>query len=63
MPLAKYLKSRAISDRAFAALIGVRRQTVHKYRCGQRRPDCIRLARITKATGGAVTARDFLEKP
>jgi transcriptional regulator with XRE-family HTH domain len=61
MQLADYLKSRCLSDRDFAASIGVKRQTVHKYRRGERRPDCMRIAKIAEVTKGKVTARDFLD--
>jgi transcriptional regulator with XRE-family HTH domain len=61
MKLATYLESHAISDAAFGEAIGVSRQAVFRYRTGERRPEWAVLEAIARATGGAVTADDFMD--
>jgi transcriptional regulator with XRE-family HTH domain len=60
MRLADYLSREGISDTEFAAMIGVSRMSVGRYRSGERRPEWDVLARIVEATRGEVTANDFL---
>jgi DNA-binding transcriptional regulator YdaS (Cro superfamily) len=60
MQLGEYLKLAAIRDDAFAALIGRDRSTVNRIRRGEIKPDWDTVARIQEATGGAVTAMDFV---
>jgi transcriptional regulator with XRE-family HTH domain len=60
MNLAAFLDQHCISDEAFAEKIGVERQTVHRYRSGERRPTWAVLEKIEKVTAGAVTANDFV---
>lgn len=60
MQLADYLDKHQISDADFAALLGVERQTVHRWRMGQRMPRPNDLLRIRKVTGNSVTPNDFL---
>jgi len=60
MKLTDYLAGHNISDADFAASIGVSRQSVHRYKTGDRAPEWPVLAKIRDATDGAVTADDFL---
>lgn len=60
MQLAAYLEREKISDSEFANRIGVSRQAVHRYKSGDRFPERPVLAGISEATGGAVTANDFV---
>lgn len=60
MILSRYLERKKLSPSAFAETIGVKRQTVHRYLNGERTPWPDVMARITAATGGAVTANDFM---
>lgn len=60
MILSDYLNQHDVSDRAFAERIGVSRQALHRYRTGKRTPKPPVMKRIREATGGAVTADDFI---
>jgi transcriptional regulator with XRE-family HTH domain len=59
MRFAKYLTDRNHTDAEFAALIGVTRQAVHRYKAGERIPDQATMTKIFEVTGGAVTPNDF----
>lgn len=59
MRLATYLTQNGISDADFAKRIGVERQSVYRYKTGERYPDRVTLVAIHRATDGAVTANDF----
>jgi transcriptional regulator with XRE-family HTH domain len=59
MRLAEYLADRDLSDGAFAEMIGVEPQTVHRYKSGKRFPRQRVLSKILEVTNGAVTANDF----
>lgn len=61
MTLSGWLKAQGLSDVAFAAQIGVTRQALYRYRQGERFPHRDVMARIIEATGGAVTANDFMQ--
>lgn len=61
MKLSAYLGERAISDTAFAGRIGVTRQSLWRYKSGDRRPDWDVLERIAQETAGHVTPNDFLD--
>ena len=63
MRLADYLADQNIPDAKFAALIGVTRQAVGRYKFGERKPEWRVLQRIAKATDGNVTPNDFLDAP
>jgi transcriptional regulator with XRE-family HTH domain len=63
MKLASYLETNKIPDSAFAEAIGVTRQAVYRYRTGDRFPERPVLAKISEATGGEVTANDFVDAP
>jgi transcriptional regulator with XRE-family HTH domain len=39
--------------------LGVPRQTLHRYKTGERIPDDVMMPKIAKATGYQVTANDF----
>lgn len=60
MTLHTYLASMGISDARFAELVGRHRVTVSRWRRGKVVPDWEALSAISKATGGQVTANDFL---
>lgn len=59
MTLTDYLKREQLTDQQFADRIGVDRSTITRIRANQF-PSKKTLEAITKATGGAVTANDFL---
>lgn len=63
MKLMAYLGEHAIPDSAFAEQIGVTRQTLWRYKSGERRPEWDVLERISRITDGAVTPNDFLDAP
>lgn len=63
MTLAEYLDKAETSDTAFAEMIGVSRQALHRYKTGERRPEWNVLERIRDVTGGQVTPNDFLDAP
>ena len=60
MRLAEYLEKHELSAAGFGRLIGVTGSTVWRYAHGQRTPRRAIIHRIVEATGGAVTANDFL---
>ncbi|GAB6970026.1 hypothetical protein JCM16408A_07740 [Methylobacterium phyllosphaerae] len=62
MKLSAYLGEHAISDSAFAERIGVTRQSLWRYKSGERRPDWDVLERIAQETAGHVTPNDFLDE-
>lgn len=62
MQLKTYLSSNAVSDAAFADLIGgVGEHAVRKWKYRDREPDAATMAKIEVLTGGAVTLRDWAE--
>lgn len=60
MTLSEFKVARGLSLTALAALLGKPVSTVHSWLSGARRPDWDSLAVIQHATGGAVTANDFV---
>ncbi|CAB4142867.1 HTH_XRE domain containing protein [uncultured Caudovirales phage] len=60
MRLDQYLRSTDKSASDFARQVGVGRMTVHRWLKLSRYPRPDMMARIADATGGAVTAGDFL---
>jgi len=60
MHLRAYLTARKISVTTFAESVGVARGTLHQYLRGEQFPRPQTLVRIREATGGAVTANDFV---
>jgi transcriptional regulator with XRE-family HTH domain len=62
MKLAEYLATNKISQADFAQLIQAKQVTVSRYVTGRRMPRRDRLERIREATGGAVSADDFLSE-
>jgi len=54
-----WLAERALSQRAFAAQVGLYQPTVNRYLRGVRMPCLVHAAIIERATGGAVMAADF----
>jgi transcriptional regulator with XRE-family HTH domain len=61
MTLKDWLAARKMSDAEFARLSGIgQRALVQKYRHGRQTPSFENLERIRKATGGIVTANDFV---
>ena len=65
MHLSEYMATHNISDEEFAPLIQRSRVTVNRIRRGAVRPDWETIDRISKVTGNAVTAVDFVnvQKP
>lgn len=61
MKLADYLAKHQISQTAFARLIEASQVAVSRYASGRRMPGRDRLLKIREATGGEVTANDFVE--
>lgn len=59
MTLDEWLTRTATKEDAFAAGIGTSQAAVNRYRHGRRIPRPAVMARIARATGGAVTANDF----
>ena len=59
MKLASWLDINGLSDAEFARQVGVERQTIGRYKFGERflKPDL--LTKIYKATEGNVSANDF----
>ncbi len=60
MKLGPYLSESGLSKKVFADSIGVSEEAVRRYVTGERKPDWPVLARIVKATGGKVSADDFM---
>jgi len=61
MKLNQYLVENAISQKEFAARLGVCQATVHKYLYKSTVPRMMRMMEIHKMTKGAVTFQDWLE--
>jgi transcriptional regulator with XRE-family HTH domain len=62
MTLHDYMKLANIKDAEFSDKIGKDRSAVTKYRLGLITPPLEVIAEIEKATSGAVSFRDFLQK-
>lgn len=60
MQLTEYLRAHGLTHKEFAERIGAQQPTVTRYANGKRFPLRKHLIRIREATGGAVTADDFL---
>lgn len=60
MELRAYLDEEPKRAGALAAAIGVHWTTVYRWARGENAPSLKRVAQIELATGGIVTARDFL---
>lgn len=63
MRLGTWLEQRKITHDDFAAIIGTSRAAVSRYVSGERVPAKKVMPHIVQATGGAVTANDFMEAP
>lgn len=61
--LAAYLAKRKISPQTFAASVGAHRSQIYRALNGDRRPGLDLASAIEKATGGAVPATAWAEKP
>lgn len=63
MKLSDYLRAHGLSAAEFGRTAGLgSRQLVHKYLSGERFPTPENLRRIREATGGEVTADDFVDQ-
>ena len=63
MKLSDYLRNNGMTAAEFGRVAGLgSRQLVHKYVTGGRFPTPENLRRIREATGGAVTADDFVDQ-
>lgn len=60
MTLAEYMAERGLSDEEMAERIGCSSFAVKKWRYRERTPRGAAMRRIKEATGGEVTADDFL---
>jgi DNA-binding transcriptional regulator YdaS (Cro superfamily) len=60
MRLGDYLAGHRITQDAFAQRVGTRATNVNKWVNGRTRPSLLMAARIAAATGGQVTAADFV---
>jgi transcriptional regulator with XRE-family HTH domain len=61
MKLAEFMRRKGLSDQDMSALIGaVSESAVRKWKYGERTPRSEVLIRIREATGGEVSADDFL---
>jgi transcriptional regulator with XRE-family HTH domain len=63
MKLADYMALVGIKDGPFAEKVGRDQSTISRIRRGEVLPDWDTVARIAKATDGAVTANDFMPAP
>lgn len=61
MTLNEYMAERGLSEKALAELLGVSRETVNRWRNGERFPSKASLADLFRVTDGAVRAEDFFE--
>jgi len=61
MKLGPCLRLRGLSQKAFAAELGVSEATVSAWVAGRTLPDMRKIPAIEAATGGAVTLADFLD--
>lgn len=62
MQLKAYLAENGLTLTAFARSMGLGVQTLHRYVHGRRFPPADVLLRIRNATGGQVTADDFVDQ-
>ncbi|MFK4044531.1 helix-turn-helix domain-containing protein [Roseomonas mucosa] len=62
MTLAEFKAARGLSLTELASLLGRGSSTVHGWLTERRRPDWEAVADIEAATGGAVTAADFVPR-
>ncbi|MDH3579552.1 MAG: helix-turn-helix domain-containing protein, partial [Hyphomicrobiales bacterium] len=60
MKLSQWLKNSETSARALAARVGTTEATISRLKNGRAQPSLELAGRIAQATGGAVTANDFL---
>lgn len=60
MRLSDYLTAEQLSLTDFAKTIGVSTEAIRRYRDGERTPRPEQMVRIKAATGGQVTADDFM---
>lgn len=63
MTLAEYLSSKRITDEAFASMVNLSQSQISRIKRGISRPSWSALAAIERATGGEVSASDFLPRP
>lgn len=61
MTLREYLEEEGLTETAFAELLGISQAAVNRYCNGIRTPHKTKLRAIVDATGGKVTANDFME--
>lgn len=63
MKLSAYLSDKNLTDDAFAAIVGMSQSQISRLKRGISRPSWETVAAIERATGGLVTAADFLPAP
>ena len=59
MKLETYRRLHKISQAAIGLAVGVKAGTISRYESGEREPRLSMIRKITKATGGEVTAEDW----
>jgi DNA-binding XRE family transcriptional regulator len=59
-PLKEYRQRAGLSVSDLAEKVGVSRQSIFRIEAGDQTPSLDLVSRITRATGGKVTANDFL---
>lgn len=60
MKLAEWMREQSLDDDAVAAMVDADRVTVSRVRRGVNKPSWLLAARLKAASGGRVTADDFL---
>lgn len=61
MELGKYLQKHKISQSAFAEQVGTRQSAIWAYVHKRKQPRPVMIAKIIRATDGAVTPNDFYD--
>jgi transcriptional regulator with XRE-family HTH domain len=62
MKLSEWLKNTGTTQEEFAKRLRVRQGVLTRYVTGRQTPRPLRLATITRLTGGAVTFEDFVDQ-
>lgn len=62
MTLAEYLSSKRLTDEAFASIVNLSQSQISRIKRGISRPSWSAVEAIERATGGEVSASDFLPR-
>jgi transcriptional regulator with XRE-family HTH domain len=63
MRLSDWMSATGLEDDSLARMVGSDRSTISRIRRGLNRPSWELVAKLTKLSGGAVSANDFLASP